>query len=208
MSVKTEAIKPAAEISLFDAFGPNVSEQVQAINQRAAELSMDDMALVMGVKESVKKKPAALDDGADSYDALAAWLSSKESRTSATFQIEPACVKGFMVTPPEFVKGAPVTAESLIRPYFPVLRSNQQGIQDVMASMSSTLHRLRGVGVDESKISVSIRYKDPKTGTFRLESLGAEPGISHGIFGPIKPGTKKTRRVGRELIMHMLPAKK
>ncbi|HAS1009871.1 TPA: hypothetical protein QCH98_004073 [Enterobacter bugandensis] len=208
MSVKTEAIKPAAEISLFDVFGPNVSEQVQAINQRAAELSMDDMALVMGVKKSVKQKPAALDDGADSYDALGAWLSSKENRASATFQIEPAYVKGFMVTPPEFVKGVPVVAESLIRPYFPVLRHSQQGIQAVMTAMSSKLHHLQGVGVDESKISVSIRYKDPKTGAFRSESLDAESGISHGFFGPVKLRPKKYRRIGRGLITQMLPVKK
>lgn len=56
MSVKTEAKKPATEISLFDTFGPDVSEQVQAINLRAAELSMDDMARVMCVATGAMKR--------------------------------------------------------------------------------------------------------------------------------------------------------
>lgn len=47
MSVETDARKSVAEPSLFDVFGPNVSEQVKKLNQRAAELSMDDMARVM-----------------------------------------------------------------------------------------------------------------------------------------------------------------
>lgn len=57
MAVKTDARKSVAEPSLFDVFGPDVSDQVKAVNQRAAELSMDDMARVMDqagctVKES------------------------------------------------------------------------------------------------------------------------------------------------------------
>jgi len=210
MSVKTEAIKPVAEISLFDAFGPNVGEQVQAINQRAAELSMGDMALVMGVKESVKQKPALLaehDDGVDFNDTLSAWFDSKAFRTDATFQISPPCNLGLMVSPPQFGKDFPLPG-AIARSYFPVLRTCQQGIQDVMGAVSSKLHHLQGVGVDESKITVSIRYKDPKTGAFRSESLDAESGINARALVTPKPRTRKTRKVGREVVMHYLASKK
>ncbi|WP_436910441.1 hypothetical protein [Enterobacter kobei] len=213
MSVKTEAIKPAAEISLFDAFGPNVSEQVQAINQKAAELSMDDMARVMGVKESVKKKPvvpAALDEGAVSYDPIA-WLGSKECRSGVTFQISNLLVKGCQVSPPDFGKIVPTAASiaaGYMRLHTPYPLKVQQGVQEVMEAVSSKLHHLQGVGADESTFTVFIRYKEPKTGTFVTEPLEAESDLNSGSFAAPKQRFKKTRRSGREIALHTPIAKK
>lgn len=48
MSVKAEAKKSVSEPSLFSVFGPKISDQVKAVNQRAAELSMGDMAQITG----------------------------------------------------------------------------------------------------------------------------------------------------------------
>lgn len=212
MSVKTEAIKPIAEISLFDAFGPNVSEQVQAINHRAAELSMDDMALVMGVKGSAKTKSALLagsdnSDGVDSYDSLAAWFDSKGNRVGATFQLSPTLIAGCMRSAPDFSNSVPV-AGAVVRAYVPTLRTSLQGFKDVMTAVSTKLHHLQGVGVDESKVTVSIRYKDPKTGAFRSEPVDAESVISPAAFATPKQRVKKSRRIGREVVMHMVTAKK
>ncbi|HCR0932443.1 hypothetical protein Q9Q93_22680 (plasmid) [Enterobacter hormaechei] len=214
MSVKTEAKKPAAEISLFDAFGPDVSEQVQAINLRAAELSMGDMARVMGVKELVKKKPAlptAHDEDADSYDPLIAWLGSQECRSGVTFQVSNPLVEGCLMSPHGLGKIVP-TATALtagyMRRHTTFTFKGHQGIQEVMDAVSSKLHHLQDVGADESTFTVSIRYKDPKTGSFVTETLEPESGLSSGPFAAPKQQIKKTRKRGREIVMHTLIAKK
>ncbi|MFL7890243.1 hypothetical protein [Enterobacter pseudoroggenkampii] len=211
MSVKTEAIKPAAEISLFDAFGPNVSEQVQAINQRAAELSMDDMALVMGVTTTAKKKPeiaAASEDPDDAHELLLRWLEFNEQKSGVSFRTTSPLVKGYTTPPPDFCQRMPVAA-GLVRPYIPVLRIGQQGIHEVIGAVSSKLHHLQSVGADESTFKVSIRYKDPKTGAFRHETLEADSATNPSPFHRTKlPTTKRSRRGGRELVMHTLTAKK
>lgn len=210
MSVKTEAIKPAAEISLFDAFGPNVSEQVQAINQKAAELSMDDMARVMGVKITAKKRPeiaAASEDRDETHDLLNRWVIGCEHEPRVFLHTSSKLAKAYTMPPSDFRQMLPV-AETLVRQYSPVL-IGLQGIQEVIGAVPSKFYHLQSVGSDESTFKVFIHYyKDPRTGAFCHETLEADSAISLSPFDRHKFRNKKNRRSGHEIMMHTLTAKK
>lgn len=213
MSVKTEAIQPAAEISLFDAFGPNASEQVQAINQRAAELSMDDMARVMGAKVSAKKKSELttnFDVSADTLEVFRLWVKSKEDNTNASFATSYPILKGCMIPPQPLNHIVPAEAYMLL----PYSTESDNGKKDVLEALETKLRHLQDVGADTSTVTVTIRYKDPKTGAFHSEPLEAESAISSrasrasGAFAAPRIRVRKTRRTGREVFINTPVAKK
>ncbi|ASC11213.1 TPA: hypothetical protein ACPEYO_004781 [Klebsiella pneumoniae] len=207
MSVKTEAIKPAAEISLFDAFGPNVSEQVQAINRKAAELSMADMAQVMGVTLSSRKKQEVTAESEDILD-LSQWLAASAQKYGVSFGMKAyTSVEVKKMHVPDFRQILPVSA-NMLHTYSPFGRTGLQGIHDLIGAVSSKLHHLQGVGVDESTFKILIRYEDAKTGAPRNDIVEAESTISPSPVTGSKVRVKKLRRKGHEMAMHALIAKK
>ncbi|EEY9751918.1 hypothetical protein E9G14_003211 [Escherichia coli] len=208
MSVKTEAIKPTAEISLFDAFGPNVSERVQAINRKAAELSMADMAQVMDVTLSSRKK---LEVTAESKYILdfPQWLEVNARKPGVSFDMKAyTSVEVKKMHVPDFRQFLPVGA-NMLHTYSPIGKTGLQGIHDyLIGAVSSKLHHLQGVGVDEGTFKILIRYEDAKTGAPRNDIVEAESTISPSSFTRLKPRVKKLRRKGHEMAMHALIAKK
>ena len=212
MSVKTEAIKPAAEISLFDAFGPKASEQVKAINQGAAELSMDDMALVMGAVEPVLKKPLTVtvdEEGLNSWQlALQNLTRQLEDRPEEYFSenVGVACGHGLK-------KNLNAVGVSTINPRMflhpaSVSSKGHHVVQSVIESASSNMQRLLDVGVDSRSFEVSIRYADPQTGAPRTLTLDDDSTGRAGFIFTKNIRTKKLRRSGRDIPSMVSTAKK
>ncbi|HAV1851625.1 hypothetical protein [Enterobacter hormaechei] len=215
MSVKTEAKKPAAEISLFDAFGPDVSEQVQAINLRAAELSMDDMARVMCVADrSIEKnvKVGALCTA--EFPEIAPPLIEHGEETLR--QLE-GIRSGYYGLPdhndhlvqPEGLNIHPTRIAPLWLSHASKATSK---IQDAIESASSNMRRLLDIGVDERTMVIAIKYSDPQTGVQRTLTLDDE--VTSGSRSTVRVVTgnrlrfKKTRRSVRETPFMAVTSKK
>lgn len=200
MSAKTETTKPTAAISLFDAFGPNVSDQVKAINHRAAELSMDDMVQVMGLQNSASKVPSKVKVETKSSLALdtagmlallkyfeenqsTAVLSSRlnEMGFDFAFSRKPSeherNVLFQMLNDPSILRGSTITS------------THSRGglvVKRAVDSAADQLQKLLNEGVDSRSISIAIKYQDPETGLTRTRTVEDDASGSAGarvVFG-------------------------
>ena len=184
MSVKTEPLKPASGISLFDAFGPNASEQAQAINQKAAELSMDDMARVMGLADKIQ---GTVDDHrtlmSGHHSELGSLISGLEVELVPDISaLENAILSlrshSLVVEAPRELKGYS-TRNSL--QWLSQASKSSRKIQESIESASSNMQRLLDGGVDGRTMVIAIKYNDPQTGVPRTLSIEDEPMTeSHG----------------------------
>ena len=210
MSVKTDAIKPVAEISLFDAFGPNVSEQVKAVNQRAAELSMDDMARVMGVTGSaLRQSQTADEEGVSCWPlALPGLAHQVDEETDDCHSIDDgmAYISGvyqrwkkvnvYKANPPTMLHLSTASGK------------DRHVVQEAIESASTNMQRLLDVGVDGRSMVIAIKYKDPQTGAPRTLTLEEESTAGLGAVFAKKSRTKKPRRSGRDIHSFVSIAKK
>lgn len=222
MSAKTETTKPTAAISLFDAFGPNVSEEVKAINHRAAELSMDDMVKVMGLQDSDSKAPSkvkvetkssfALDT--PEMLALLACFEGKHSTADLSSRLEKI---GFnvavsrkpsehernvmfqMLNDPSILRGSTITP------------TNSRGglvVKRAVDSAADQLQKLLDEGVDSRSISIAIKYQDPETGLTRTRTVEDDSSGSAGARVVFRRRTheRKVRKTVRDYFADLHPA--
>lgn len=157
MSAKTETTKPTAAISLFDAFGPNVSEQVKAINHRAAELSMDDMARVMGVTESAVNASNKVGE----VNWLVGFSNGDDEVLNATSDDLTVFASDIKTRWGDFgaYKLDPLLTGSASSP---VRAKDSRVIERAVESTSAAMQRLKDSGVDSRSMVVAINYTDPK----------------------------------------------
>ncbi|CAM4128955.1 hypothetical protein [Serratia silvae] len=167
MSFKTDARIPATEPSLLDVFGPNISDEVKATNQRAAELSMDDMAKVMNPASTTD---CITNDAATRYSTsierlvkLREQLGGDSDRESTGYPLQQLTVFPASLGRTQYRL---VPATMLVRP-FAISSKAQQTADLVRESIESLLPQ----GVDERSITVTIEYTDPRTGVPRTKNV-------------------------------------
>ncbi|QWT40909.1 hypothetical protein [Dickeya dadantii] len=201
MAVKTDAKKSVTEPSLFDVFGPNVSKQVKAVNQRAAELSMGDMARIMdqtgcAVKSSWEPEvltvgqATGLSEG-DSYtlhDRLLSHILQRNEMAAADAAYGLASYsfldnKGYEVNECQSnlwlksISKLHATDMSLV----PVIQSKGiMKIRETMEQVWSNMNHLFDIGVDGRTMTVTVKYNDPKTEVPRSLTLDADVGLTLG----------------------------
>ncbi|GKX43114.1 hypothetical protein SOASR015_21480 [Pectobacterium carotovorum subsp. carotovorum] len=213
MSVKIDAIKPAAEISLFDAFGPNVSEQVKVVNLKAAELSMDDMARVMGVTGAALKKPQFVgEEGVSCLPfALLGLAHQVDEKTDDHHSIDSSMAYGVGFrsrwNKVNISKVNPLTL-TILRSSTVSSSKDSHVIQEAIESASTNMQRLLDVGVDSRSMVIAINYKDPQTGAPRTLTLEEESTAGIRAIFTKKIRTKKPRRSGRNIPPVVATAKK
>lgn len=198
MSVKTEAKKSASEPSLFSVFGPKVSDQDKAVNQRAAELSMGDMAQIMGQSGGAAKaswEPVTVKvihstrAEVEQHNYLVNYLNTRFIHDKAAFS--PQCR---MYIPP-YRTGASEVMN------LRSMRDISQTVNIVEQARTSVL-RLLEVGVDGRSITATINYSDPQTGLTRSQALDSDANLlirsaySSSVHRN-SPAKMKTRKSGR-----------
>lgn len=221
MSVKTET-KPTARISLFDAFGPNVSEEVDAITQRAAELSMADMVQVMGLpasgsmtlEEKVEAESALsweddkrilgllsddvavhrLDTLRDDYEHLLQRAVYSGTRHFGVKPLNVKCEQNRRVLL-EYLErdGVFGARKKLPIPFTRISRSDELLVQEAVDSVAANIQQLLNVGVDRRSITVAIKYQDPQTGVQRTQTVEDESSGSAGYRVGFKKGNQERK---------------
>lgn len=195
MSAKTETTKPTATISLFDAFGPNVSEQVKAINHRAAELSMDDMARVMGVTKSAVNAS----DKVGEVNWLVGLSNGDEEVLNATSDDRTVFASGIKTRWGDFgaCKLDPLLTGSASSP---VRAKDSRAIERAVESTSAAMRRLKDSGVDSRSMVVAINYTDPETGAPRTVTVDNKPASGSGsvFFQRLRP-QKRLKRMMHDI---------
>jgi hypothetical protein len=186
---------------LFDVFGPRVSEQVKAVNQRAADLSMGDMARVMGQAGCIAKESwepevvtvgqtiglAALDDFMIDNNLQVFSTQSNKIGSAAYKTVVPdiSHIQDYEVNrcgmflnglskryPPVHI--VPVMKPTLIAGF----TKGTKQVQDTMEQAWSNMSHLLDMGVDGRTMTVTIKYNDPKTEVLRSLALDADVGLN------------------------------
>ncbi|KAE8276395.1 hypothetical protein [Enterobacter sp. C6] len=222
MSAKTETTKPTPAITLFDAFGPNVSEEVKAINHRAAELSMDDMVKVMGLQDSASKTTSKVKFETKSSFALdtpemLALLESFEEKHSAADLGSRLKKIGYgiaasrkqsenvqhvifqMLNDPSIQRGPTIT---------PTHSRRGLVVKRAVDSAADQLQKLLDEGVDSRSISIAIKYQDPETGLTRTRTVEDDSSGSAGARVVFRRRTheRKVRKTVRDYFADLHPA--
>ncbi|MFW7208649.1 MULTISPECIES: hypothetical protein [unclassified Enterobacter] len=212
MSAKTETTKPTPAITLFDAFGPNVSEEVKAINHRAAELSMDDMVKVMGLQDSASKTTSKVkfetksSFALDTSEMLSLLACFEEKQSTADLGSRLKKI-GYDIA------ASRKQSENVQHVIFQMLNdpsmqrrptitpTHSRGglvVKRAVDSAADQLQKLLDEGVDSRSISIAIKYQDPETGLTRTRTVEDDASGSAGARVVFRRRTHE-RKVGKTI---------
>ncbi|MBA0217439.1 hypothetical protein H4F33_06370 [Pectobacterium brasiliense] len=155
----------SAERSLMDIFGPDASDDAKAITERAAQLSMSDMANILNAKTS-SKNVLAVDINNHFHDVQ--W----KAQISRTHQIAEAWEHPVGIV----LQQSAHTAMSFLQitEALEQLSVPHKPLDDYCAFLSKQYDKLLDGRVDLDSVTISLKYENPVTGKMATETYASK----------------------------------